>query len=320
MAQPTISLQKQSTGAAVSLWQDLLTKAGFLTEVTGKFDLATDQHTRAWQSSKGLESDGVVGPKSWAAMTGQPEAKTYPPYYATHAAFGRDVLAKVYTKVTGEQPTLPVLQILGAQAHLESLYGKSSYKLLDHKTGATLKTSGPINNWGAVQTSDASQGFLATDTSPLKKTPDNPKGYYDHYYRVYATPEEGAEHFVKHMTVLRPTSWQRMKEGDIDGWAQQAWAGYLPSGALNKDPVSGTLGYFEQAPSQRAKGIEERVWAISDTLGEPIAAKRGGPVQQLELPPSATGGGAAKTALGGVVSFLFLAIGTYLVGRGLGRW
>jgi hypothetical protein len=201
--------------------------------------------------------------------------------------FGRKALLAAWPAVTGETPSLAELQIAGAQAHLESGYGRASYKQLDHATGAVLASSGTINNWGAVQSSD---GFLATDTSPNKRSPENPKGYYDHHYKVYATPEEGAAHMVKHMTTMRPTSWAHMKRGDIDAWAAQMHS-YSPVGSktLNPDPVTKTLGYFEQNPSERAKGIELRIAEIAKVHNEPIAAKRGGPMTQEDDFPTLGG-------------------------------
>lgn len=273
-----------STGADVATWQGLLTSAGFPTAITSTFGAETDTQTRNWQSAKGLQVDGIVGPASWSAMTG----KSQPAGHDKNAAFGRAALLEAWSKVTGQQPNLAELQIAGAQAHLESNYGKASYKLLDHATGATLATSGPINNWGAVQTSEGPpNGFLATDTSPNKKTADNPKGYYDHHYKVYPTPAAGAEHFVAHMTIKRPTSWALMKKGDIDAWARQMHS-YNPPGSktLNPDPITGTFGYFEQHPDSRAKGIEQRIAAIAATLGEPIAAKRGGPMPEGAIDPA----------------------------------
>ena len=68
MAHATIKLG--STGADVSEWQGLLTSAGFPVAVTGTFDEATRLATVAWQKSKGLDADRIVGPKSWGAMLG----------------------------------------------------------------------------------------------------------------------------------------------------------------------------------------------------------------------------------------------------------
>jgi len=232
---------------------------------------------------------------------------------------GRAALLEAWRSVTGADPTLPELQIAGAQADLESGYGQASYRLLDHATGATLASSGPINNWGAVQTSEGPpNGFLATDTSPSKVSADNPHGYYDHHYRVYPTPADGARHLIEHMTVKRPSSWEYMRRGDIDAWAEAMHA--RPG---KTDPISGTYGYFEQAPASRALGIERRIAEIAAALGEPIAAKRGGPA--VELAPA--GGGVepstapVKTAakavgLGALFAAALTALLHWLRGRG----
>lgn len=47
---------------------------------SGIFDAATDKTTRAWQIKKGLDPDGVVGPKTWAASGVISQTNTwYPP-------------------------------------------------------------------------------------------------------------------------------------------------------------------------------------------------------------------------------------------------
>jgi peptidoglycan hydrolase-like protein with peptidoglycan-binding domain len=269
-----------SVGSDVSTWQGLLASAGFpSSDPSGTFGPSTDAQTKAWQSAKGLTSDGIVGPMSWGAMTGTASAGVED----KNAQYGRDALVAAWAGVTGEQPSLAELQFVGANARLESGYGKAQYKLLDHATGQTLATSGVINNWGAVQggASDGT-GFLATDTSPLKVTTDNPHGYYDHHYRIYATPAEGAADMIKQMTVRRPTAWALIKQGDIDAALAQLHAGY-ENGKLKVDPVTNVPGYFEQDPKQRAVTIEKYISQIAFTLHEPIAAKRGGPVAPGEV-------------------------------------
>lgn len=68
MAQATIKLG--STGADVTQLQNLLNAFGYAVAVTGTFDAATDAAVRKFQSSKGLTADGIVGPMTWAALTG----------------------------------------------------------------------------------------------------------------------------------------------------------------------------------------------------------------------------------------------------------
>lgn len=270
MAHPLIKLD--STGSEVTLWQGLLAAAGFPVAVTGTFDAETKAATMQWQTSKGLTADGVVGNLSWTAMTGVSQAAP-----DKNAKYGRDAILEAWPKIIAEAvnhekpeiralaestsiPPIGMLQIIGAQAHLESGYGKSQYtnKLTNEKSGV-------INNWGAVQAGpppcDPAKGFEATDT--------NSKGEpYQYCYKKYATPADGAFDMIRQMTIRRPYSWEAMAQGDIDLWATRMRA---------KDPITGIGLYFEQSVEGRAKGIEQRVASIAAALDEPIRATRGGP-------------------------------------------
>lgn len=301
------TLKLGSVGPEVEQWQALLTGAGYAVPSSGVFDEATRQQTIAWQKAKGLAADGIVGPASWGAMTGKAPAGKADP----HAAEDRAAILAAWNGVTGEDPSLAELQITQANGKLESGGGRASYKLLDHATGQVLATSGTIWNVGAVQGGNPADGtgFLATDTSPLKVTADNPHGYYDHSYRVFPNAAAGWAEMIKQMTTRRPASWALMKQGDLDAWAEQMHA--APG---KKDPISGVPGYFEQAPSQRASGIASRIADIAFTLNEPIAAKRGGPVAPGEVVQSdgASEAGGTSTARkviisGGIVAALVAA-------------
>lgn len=293
----TISLAKKSTGADVSQWQGLLTAAGFPVTVNGTFDALTDSATRAWQTSKGLVSDGVVGPASWGAMLGTPQ----PGGTDKNAAYGRNALEAAWPTILAEAaqsqypevralaamgpPNLAELQIAGAMSHLESGYGKDPY------TNKLTNETKVINNWGAIQAGKPpcppGVSFEVTDTGP--------NGAYQHCYKQYATPTEGAVDLLRLMTTKRPASWALMKTGDIDAWSIQmhSWKPPLtslgqgkPAGTVqNLDPITKMPGYFEQPPvagkNSRAAGMETRIAAIANTLGEPIAAKRGGPMPDL---------------------------------------
>lgn len=57
-----ITIRRWSTGAAVLRWQNFIK-----VPLSCVFDQETETATRAWQSLRGLEADGVVGPKTWAA-------------------------------------------------------------------------------------------------------------------------------------------------------------------------------------------------------------------------------------------------------------
>jgi hypothetical protein len=59
-------LKKGSTGESVLAWQRFLQTRGLNLEVDGQFGSNTDEATRAFQSTQGLEVDGKVGPKTFA--------------------------------------------------------------------------------------------------------------------------------------------------------------------------------------------------------------------------------------------------------------
>lgn len=275
-----------SSGADVRRWQELLGAAGFPVALTAVFDASTDSLTKAWQKAKGLVVDGIVGPASWAAMTGQPApAGAGGGGDAAAHRFGREVLKSVWLSVTGEQPTLAALQIAGAQAHLESGYGRASY------TNKLTGERASLNNWGAVQSGKppcGPDGFEATDTH----ADGSP---YQWCYRRYATPEDGARHMLAHLTVKRPSSWEHMRRGDIDAWAAQM---------RQRDPITGTGLYFEQSVEGRAKGIEMRVNAIAAAHGEPVAAKRGGAPIAI-VPSIVTGGAVGAVSLGAIAALVY---------------
>lgn len=295
-----------SVGADVETWQGLLTSAGYAVAKSGVFDEATRQQTIAWQKAKGLTPDGIVGPMSWGAMTGKAQAGITD----KHAQFGRDAILAAWEGVTAgnkwgidPKPNLAALQIAGAQAHLESNYGLAQYVNKTIPEGQPGHSSGVINNWGAVQ---GQPGFLASDTHADGSA-------YTAHYKIYATPAEGAADMIRHMTVLRPTSWKHMLEGDIDAWSKSMRA---------PDPLSKQGLYFEQSAEGRAQGIEKRVANIAFTLNEPIAAKRGGPVAPGEVVspggPDESGMSTPKKVIisGGIVAALYAAWKIYTSGRG----
>ena len=50
-------------------WQKYLSLLGFYKgEIDGIFGPATEKAVKEWQSSAGLKPDGIIGPKSWAAL------------------------------------------------------------------------------------------------------------------------------------------------------------------------------------------------------------------------------------------------------------
>lgn len=55
-------------GADTLSVQHLLAQAGHQVEATGAFDAATESTVKKFQESKGLDADGIVGPKTWEAL------------------------------------------------------------------------------------------------------------------------------------------------------------------------------------------------------------------------------------------------------------
>jgi hypothetical protein len=60
-------------GPDVYAWQEQLRRDGWLLNIDGKFGVMTDAATRKWQAARDLEPDGVVGPKTRAAIGTQPK-------------------------------------------------------------------------------------------------------------------------------------------------------------------------------------------------------------------------------------------------------
>ena len=61
-------IRSGATGQDVKDLQFLLNKAGAYLEVDGDFGVATNKEVKNFQAAKGLEVDGIVGPKTWAKL------------------------------------------------------------------------------------------------------------------------------------------------------------------------------------------------------------------------------------------------------------
>ena len=63
------TLKMGSTGPYVRQLQETLSKKGFTLKIDGKFGPLTDAYVRQFQRASELEDDGIVGPRTWAALS-----------------------------------------------------------------------------------------------------------------------------------------------------------------------------------------------------------------------------------------------------------
>lgn len=60
--------EPELTGPDVDEVQEILHRLGFLSEVTGRYDRATEEAVKRFQREHGLEEDGIVGPATWLLL------------------------------------------------------------------------------------------------------------------------------------------------------------------------------------------------------------------------------------------------------------
>ncbi|MGO3126915.1 MAG: peptidoglycan-binding protein [Luteimonas sp.] len=78
-ASSTPTLERNDRGPAVSDLQTRLAAAGFSPGTAdGIFGARTESAVRSYQSSRGIEVDGVVGPNTWAQLNGAPAVEKPP--------------------------------------------------------------------------------------------------------------------------------------------------------------------------------------------------------------------------------------------------
>jgi len=64
-----VTVRQGSSGQAVVAAQKLLTHRGYTVTANGTFGSTTTTRTQAFQRSRGLTADGIVGPRTWAKLT-----------------------------------------------------------------------------------------------------------------------------------------------------------------------------------------------------------------------------------------------------------
>jgi len=60
--------EPELAGPDVNEVQEILRELGYLAELTGRYDSATEEAVKRFQHDRGLEVDGIVGPTTWLAL------------------------------------------------------------------------------------------------------------------------------------------------------------------------------------------------------------------------------------------------------------
>ena len=129
-------LSKGARGPAVEAMQWALTRAGFAAGIDGAFGPATERSVKEFQAAKGMTVDGLVGPKTWAALglmsddgsprenvttpTGKPKKRrrTPPPKVPEHGAVSAAVAA--YKAGFRGDDLAPITMIAGRESGWQS--------------------------------------------------------------------------------------------------------------------------------------------------------------------------------------------------------
>jgi hypothetical protein len=180
----------------------------------------------------------------------------------------------------GDEPDLTELQMAGAQASGETLYG--------HGWSAASGGQGS-NNWGAVDWTPRDppgEFFQSTDTDANGNT-------IGVKFRTYPTPLDGAVDFLKQALVIRPLAAAVIDNGNATSYAD----------ALRRSH------YFVAPVSQYALMIRNNAAELARALGEPL---------MVALDSDGNPGGSASAGSGGLVALglaAAAAIGTYVFTR-----
>ena len=171
---------------------------------------------------------------------------------------GRQELIEGVKLVFGDSynPSLELLQTIGAIADLESSYGRG--------WGGPMSGS---NNWGAITCPgyDQETGTCPPGCSPNKDSSPY-SGEYITCFRRWSTPAEGAAGLVKFLSKW-PEVMAAIESGNLDevSWTMRQRNYYL---GFKPDP--------REASRVHAGSLEKRVNEIASALGEPVKAWRKG--------------------------------------------
>ena len=113
----------------------------------------------------------------------------------------RDAIARAHTKVTGRAPSAPTLDVLTAQASLETASGGRMYNF----NFGGIKGHGPSGETARLRTHEVLSG----------KDVEIRDGF-----RAYRTIDDGATDYVRLMRDRFPGAMAQAERGDVDGFAR----------------------------------------------------------------------------------------------------
>lgn len=172
----------------------------------------------------------------------------------------RRVLIGAWKNVTGKEPSRKELQWAQGQAMAESHYGADARV---------------PNNWGSIQCTHGPPCVEGECAVLGDSHADG--GKYQWCYRIYPTPEAGAEAFVRLITIKRPSVWALYDGGDCRAIAT----------AMRKS------GYFELSAEKYAERVYANATTIAKALGEPLELYMGGSVPLQPKAPYTVASGIA---------------------------
>ena len=269
----------------------------------GKWGPKSKTALLAFQKTKGLQVDGIPGPKSLAAL-GIPEAAKVASSTMGHAMpsnSNTDAQAYAIAKKAGAQAgmTEQEIQYVTSVAKGEGGYGNgwghpSAKALSEAKAlGITGYEGVGSNNWGAVQGSGSAGSFPHVDHHA------NGQAYLGHY-KKYATPEEGfldmAHVILSGGPIRKAVGAQEIKEGIAEGSLRKAVFAQHAN------------GYFELNPESYLSAVVSNYNKILDGVGWPKVLSENGVTPAI----------AAKIGATTIALWAMAALGVFLFRKQLG--
>lgn len=219
-------------------------------------------------------------------------------------ARGRAILAAAWDRLAGAGKAKPAT-VAGLQAAAAIVLGEGGYG--DRWQGAGVGS----NNWGAIQCKSQATPCPAGCFAQDDTHSDGSK--YHACFKVYATPDEGAEDFLKEVLVRRPDTAAALAGEALDadaiaramyfenyyqGFCQKAArAGHFNGPNVrnkDQDPICQA-----EAMGGYAKSIASLAATVATALEEPTLVTRGGAAPAS--PPASGGGSLVPGAIGGAL-------------------